>query len=82
MAYDANSRVSGGQVTVTNAKGKNVTHGLKSSGYYGSTYFYTVAQVDKTYFGLTATVTGTSISGYGFAAAGAKTSQWVLSGTA
>ena len=82
IAYDANGRISGGQVTVTDSKGKNVTHALKSSGYYGSGYFYTVAQVDKKYFGLTGTVTGTSVNGYGFLADGSKTTQWVLSGTA
>ena len=82
VVYDANGRISGGQVTVTNGKGKNVTHALKSSGYYSSGYFYTVAQVDKKYFGLTATVSGTSISGYGFAADGSKTSQWLLNGNA
>ena len=58
LARDANGRISGGQVTVTNAKGKVVTHALKSSGYSSSGYFYTVAQVDKTYFGLNATISG------------------------
>ncbi len=82
LAYDANGRVSGGQVTVTNSKGKNVTHALRSSGYFSTSYFYTVAQVDKKFFGLTATVTGTSVNGFGFAADGSKTSQWVLSGSA
>lgn len=82
IAYDANGRISGGQVTVTDAKGKNVTHALKSSGYYSSGYFYTVGQVDKKHFGLTATISGTSLNGYAFAADGSKTSQWVLSGTA
>lgn len=82
MAYDANGRISGGQVTVTSAKGKNVTHALKSSGYYNATYFYTVAQVDKKYFGLSATVSGTGVNGFGFAVDGSRTSQWVLSGTA
>lgn len=82
IAYDANGRISGGQVTVTGSKGTNVTHALKSSGYYSSGYFYTVAQVDKKYFGLTGTVLGTSIDGYGFAADGSRTTQWVLSGTA
>jgi len=84
IAYDANSRISGGQITVANGKGKNVTHGLKSSGYYGGSgsYFYTVAQVDKKYFGLTGNISGTSFTGYGFAADGSKTSQWALSGSA
>lgn len=81
IVYDSNQRISGGQVTVTNTKGKNVTHALKSSGFYNTGYFYTVAQVDKKYFGLTATVTGTSFSGYGFGTDGSKTTQWVINGT-
>ncbi|GAA3574551.1 hypothetical protein GCM10022197_34490 [Microlunatus spumicola] len=81
MAYDANGRISGGQVTVTNAKGKVVTNALKSSGYYGGGSFYTVAKVDKKHFGLSATLSGSSFSGYGFGADGSKTTMWVLSGT-
>lgn len=80
MAYDANNRISGGQVTVTSSKGKTVTHALKSSGFWSSGYFYTLAQVDKKYFGLSATTTGTIISGFAFAADGSRTTQWVLSG--
>lgn len=82
LVYDANSRISGGQITVTDSKGRNVTHSLRNSGFYSSTYFYTVAQVNKTYFGLTATVTGTSFSGFGFAGGGSTTSQWIVNGTA
>lgn len=82
MAYDAFGRISGGQITVGNSKGKNVTHALSASGYYSSVFFYTVAKVDKRYFGLSGTVTGTSFDGTGFAADGSKTSQWVFEGTA
>ena len=82
MAYDANSRISGGQVTVTNSKGRTVTHALKSSGYYSSSYFYTLAQVDKKYFGLAANFSGTSFNGFAFGTDGSKTTQWVLSGNA
>jgi hypothetical protein len=82
MVYDANNRISGGQVTVTNGKGKNVTHGLSSSGYYSSSYFYTTAKVDQTSMGLSGTFSGTSFSGHGFAGSGSKTSQWVITGTA
>ncbi len=82
LVYDANSRISGGSVTVSNSKGKNVTHALSNSGFSSAGQFYTVAKVDKSYFGLTGTVVGTSVSGYAFAGNGAKTSQWVFVGSA
>jgi hypothetical protein len=82
VVYDANGRISGGQVTVTNGKGKNVTHGLSASGYYSSSYFYTIAKVDQTSMGLSATFSGTDFSGFAFAGSGSRTSQWVLTGTA
>lgn len=83
MVYDANGRISGGSVTVTNAKGKSVTHALKGSGFVSTGYFYTLAKVDKTTFGLGASsADGTTFSGFGFRVGNAKTSQWVLSATA
>lgn len=83
IVYDANNRISGGQVTVSNRKGKNVTHTLSNSGYYSTAgYLYTVAKIDTTYFGITATVSGTTFNGFGFAGSGASTTQWVISGTA
>ena len=81
LVYDANYRISGGSVTVSNSKGKNVTHSLSSSGNSSSGYFYTVAKVDGTSMGLTGTVSGTSLTGYAFGGSGSKTSQWVLNGT-
>ena len=82
LVYDANGRISGGSVTVSNSKGKNVTHSLTSSGYSSSAYFYTVAKIDKTYFGINATISGSFVNGYAFGASGSKTTQWLLSGTA
>ncbi|SEQ44975.1 hypothetical protein [Microlunatus flavus] len=81
IAYDANNRISGGQVTVTGRKGKNVTNALKNSGYFGTSYFYTVAKVDKTSMGISGTFDGPDFSGFGFAGSGSKTTQWVVSGT-
>jgi hypothetical protein len=82
LVYDANGRISGGSVTVSNSKGKNVTRSLTNSGYSSSSYFYTVAKIDNTYFGITATVDGSFLTGYAFGANGSKTTQWLLSGTA
>ena len=78
LIHDAWGRVSGGSVTVSNSKGKNVTNPITNSGFSNGGYFYTVAKVDKTSFGLTGTFNGSSFKGYGFAGSGAKTSQWVL----
>ena len=82
MVYDANGRVSGGLATVSNSKGKAVTHALTNGGYSSASYFYIVAKLDKEHFGMTATRTGSLISGYAFLADGARTSQWLLSGSA
>lgn len=82
LVYDANNRISGGSVTVSNSKGKNVTHSLTNSGLSSSGSFYTVARIDKTYFGLSGTIAGTSLNGYAFGGGGSKTTQWILSGTA
>ena len=35
MVYDGNYRISGGQISVTNRKGKVVTRSLTQSGYFG-----------------------------------------------
>ena len=82
MVYDGNYRISGGQISVTNRKGKVVTRSLTRSGYFGGNTFYTVAEVDKKDVGLTGAVTSTSFSGYGFTTDGAKTTQWLFSGNA
>jgi hypothetical protein len=78
LIHDAYGRVSGGSVTVSNSKGKNVTHSLSNSGFSNGGYFYTVAKIDSTYFGLTGTFNGSSFKGYGFAGSGSTTSQWIL----
>lgn len=82
LVHDANFRISGGSITVSNSKGKIVTNPVNNSGSSNGGSFYTVAKVDKTYFGLTGTVSGTTLGGYGFGGSGAKTTQWVLNGTA
>lgn len=82
IVFDGNGRISGGQVTVTDSRGRTITHGLSASGYYSTVYFYTVAKVDKKYFGLSATLSGGTFSGNGFLADGSKTSQWSFGGTA
>ena len=80
--YDANSRISGGSVTVTNASGQEVTTQLKDSGYYSTSYLYTVATIVKTKFGISGTFSGTSWSGNAFASDGnGSLSQWVISGS-
>ena len=82
LAYDANNRVSGGQTTVTDGKGRTVSRAITSSGYVSpGSYFYTVVKLDKTTMGVSATFSGTSFSGFGFSGSGASTRQWVLSGT-
>ena len=80
VVYDNNYRISGGQITVTNGKGKIVTNALKNSGFHGTSNFYTVAKVDKKYFGLSGTLDGGDLLGFGFLTAGSKTSQWSLVG--
>ena len=83
IAYDANNRVSGGQVTVTNGRGKVVTNAIRSSGYVdASSYFYTVVKVDKTTMAVNGTVSGTSFTGFASSGSGSKTAQWVVTGTA
>ncbi len=80
--YDANSRISGGSVTVTNASGQEVTTQLKDSGYYSTSYLYTVATIVKTKVGIAGQFSGTSWSGNAFAPDGnGSLSQWVISGS-
>jgi hypothetical protein len=82
LAYDANNRVSGGAFTVVNGKGKTVTNAIKSSGYVSpGSYFYTVVKADKTTIGISATFSGASFTGFGVSGSGAKTAQWVVTGT-
>ena len=82
LVYDANNRIAGGSVTVEDSQGRQVTHAISGSGYYSSSYFYVIAQVDKYSFALNATSTGTSISGYGTNGVSTALSEWLLTGTA
>lgn len=81
IAYDANSRVSGGQVTVTDAKGRNRTRAITNSGYFSTTYFYTVVKVDTLSMGISATFVSGGFTGVGFSGSGLKTTQWAVVGT-
>lgn len=82
LAYDGNQRVSGGSVSVTDAKGRVVTKPIRGTGFVSpGSFFYTVATVDRTTMGISANIRAGLLDGYAVSGSGSKIAQWVVSGT-